>query len=65
MEREEKGASEGEKSEVPAVAAAVLVCLPADKPQGSHETFEAEESRGGMVEGRHGETNGERDRKMR
>lgn len=46
MEREEKGASEGEKNEVPAVAAAVLVCLPADKPQGSHETFEAEESTG-------------------
>lgn len=39
--REEKGVSRGEKSEVPVVAAVVLVCLPADKPQGSHGTFEA------------------------
>lgn len=40
-EREEKRESEGEKSEVPVVAAVVLVCLPADKPQGSQGTFEA------------------------
>lgn len=40
-EREEKRESEGEQSEVPVVAAVVLVCLPADKPQGSQGTFEA------------------------
>lgn len=40
-ERERGKASEGEKSEVPVVAAVVLVCLPADKPQGSQGAFEA------------------------
>lgn len=34
--------------EVPVVAAVVLVCLPADEPQGSHGTFEASRrARGG------------------
>lgn len=39
--------------EVPVVAAVVLVCLPADKPQGSHGTFEARRRAGGE-EGRPG-----------
>lgn len=67
-----KGASEGEgeereKREVPVVAAAVLVCLPADEPQGSHGTFEARKG----AEGRHREEEeedgekGERDGKTR
>lgn len=50
--REKKGASEAEgeereKREVPVVAAVVLVCLPADEPQGSHGTFKARRRRGG------------------
>lgn len=50
--REKKGVSEAEgeereKREVPVVAAAVLVCLPADEPQGSHGTFEARRRAGG------------------
>lgn len=37
--------------EVPVVAAVVLVCLPADEPQGSHGTFEASRrARGGREE---------------
>lgn len=45
IEEREKRAREGEgeereKREVPVVAAVVLVCLPADEPQGSHGTFE-------------------------
>lgn len=67
--KREKGASEGEgeKREVPVVAAVVLVCLPADKPQGSHGTFEARTRAGGWrredKEG--GGQKGERDRKRR
>lgn len=48
-----------EKREVPVVAAVVLVCLPADKPQGSHGTFEA----GTRAEGREEEGGKERGKK--
>ncbi len=54
--RGKKGASEGESEEreqreVPVVAAVVLVCLPADEPQGSHGTFEAGRRAGVKTEG--------------
>lgn len=55
--------SRGEKSEVPVVAAVVLVCLPADKPQGSHETFEARTRE--EEEGIYAEKHGEREKTMR
>lgn len=40
-----------------------MVCLPADKPQGSHGTFEARTRAGGMVKG--GERRDRKKRKMR
>lgn len=41
-EKKERGRGRRErKREVPVVAAVVLVCLPADEPQGSHGTFAA------------------------
>lgn len=40
------------RREVPVVAAAVLVCLPADEPQGSHGTFEAKRGEPQRMRGR-------------
>lgn len=58
---------EREKREVPVVAAAVLVCLPADEPQGSHGTFEARRRAGGkwgeVEDGEKGERDGKRRKK--
>lgn len=61
--RERRGKKKGAREraserEVPVVAAVVLVCLPADEPQGSHGTFKAR--RKAREGGKRGET-----RKMR